>query len=100
MNPDQLEYQRMWRWANPEKRRTYELRRKYRDRREYHRQWRSQNRDAVRAYQIMRTKLVPQPCEVCGATKAHAHHENYSAPLDVRWLCPSHHRKEHLFKTI
>jgi len=39
-------------------------------------------------------KLYRQPCEVCGA-KAEAHHEDYSKPLDVRWLCPKHHRARH-----
>jgi hypothetical protein len=40
--------------------------------------------------------LIPQPCEVCGATKVHAHHDDYSRPLDVRWLCPLRHRHQHL----
>lgn len=35
--------------------------------------------------------LVQQPCEMCGA-EAEAHHEDYSQPLTVRWLCPLHHR--------
>lgn len=39
-------------------------------------------------------KLNRQPCEVCGE-KAHAHHEDYSKPLDVRWLCPTHHMRLH-----
>lgn len=30
-------------------------------------------------------------CEVCGAIKTEAHHEDYAKPLDVRWLCRSHH---------
>ena len=38
--------------------------------------------------------LAPQPCEHCGA-KAHAHHENYDNPLEVRWLCPLHHKHRH-----
>jgi len=40
-------------------------------------------------------KLLRQPCEECGATKVHAHHDDYAQPLVVRWLCPIHHRKAH-----
>ena len=40
--------------------------------------------------------LVRKPCEVCGTTeKVEAHHEDYSKPLDVRWLCFAHHRMNH-----
>lgn len=39
-------------------------------------------------------RLVPLPCFVCGC-KAEAHHPNYDAPLDVVWLCPSHHKQAH-----
>lgn len=40
-------------------------------------------------------KLERQPCEVCGATKVQAHHDDYSEPLAVRWLCPTHHHQHH-----
>ncbi len=39
--------------------------------------------------------LVRQPCEVCGAKKVDAHHEDYDKSLDVRWLCRVHHRLHH-----
>lgn len=39
--------------------------------------------------------LVKQPCEVCGALKVEAHHDDYSKPLDVRWLCRIHHIEHH-----
>jgi len=36
-------------------------------------------------------KVVRLPCMVCGFPKAQAHHEDYSKPLDVIWLCgPCH----------
>lgn len=34
------------------------------------------------------------PCMVCGA-KAEAHHPDYDRPLDVVWLCRSHHMQAH-----
>jgi hypothetical protein len=39
-------------------------------------------------------KVAPLPCFVCG-DKAEAHHPDYSAPLDVVWLCSSHHKQTH-----
>ncbi len=40
--------------------------------------------------------LERQPCEVCGSTKGvEKHHEDYSKPLEVRWLCVAHHKSAH-----
>ena len=39
--------------------------------------------------------LIPQPCAECSAEKAQAHHEDYSEPLVVEWLCRKHHLKRH-----
>lgn len=39
-------------------------------------------------------KLIKKPCLVCNK-KAQAHHEDYSKPLKVKWLCPTHHMAEH-----
>lgn len=39
--------------------------------------------------------LVRQPCEKCGSEKADAHHDDYSQPLSVRWLCRTHHLEAH-----
>ncbi len=45
---------------------------------------------------IFRGNLKPRPCEVCGATRdIDAHHDDYSKPLDVRWLCRAHHKQHH-----
>lgn len=40
-------------------------------------------------------RLVRKPCEVCGIMQSEAHHEDYSKPLDVRWLCRVHHLMHH-----
>lgn len=47
------------------------------------------------AYAVRTGKIVRQPCEVCGDPKTQGHHEDYSKPLDVRWLCFKHHREAH-----
>ena len=44
-------------------------------------------------------RLARQPCEVCGAAKAQAHHDDYGKPLDVRWLCTTHHAEWHKHNT-
>lgn len=42
-------------------------------------------------------RVVPWP--VCALplceSAPHAHHPDYSRPLDVVWLCPSHHKQAH-----
>jgi ribosomal protein S27AE len=40
-------------------------------------------------------RIVRQPCEACGKPAAHAHHDDYSKPLEVRWLCPLCHAAAH-----
>lgn len=41
--------------------------------------------------------LVKQPCEMCGTTeRVQAHHADYGKPLEVQWLCHSHHRQHHI----
>lgn len=44
---------------------------------------------------IRRGDLVRQPCEVCGSERVDAHHDDYSKPLEVRWLCRKHHSEHH-----
>ncbi len=38
-------------------------------------------------------RLVRQPCEVCGAKRVQAHHDDYSKLLEVNWLCLKDHRQ-------
>jgi len=46
-------------------------------------------------YAIKAKKLFHEDCEVCGREDAHAHHDDYAKPLNVRWLCPPHHKQWH-----
>ena len=45
-------------------------------------------------YAVAKGLIQPMPCLCCGE-KAEAHHPDYSRPLDVVWLCPSHHKQAH-----
>lgn len=42
--------------------------------------------------------LEKSPCEICGSLKVDAHHDDYSKPLEVRWLCKKHHGITHTLK--
>jgi len=44
---------------------------------------------------IRRGELKKGACEVCNGIKVDAHHDDYSKPLDVRWLCRVHHSAFH-----
>lgn len=47
---------------------------------------------AVKSKKVIR----PDQCERCGVECVpHGHHHDYSKPLDVNWLCPKCHGKEH-----
>lgn len=47
--------------------------------------------------EIKAGRLIRLPCEDCGCdTGVHAHHPDYNAPLDVKWLCKPCHDKEHV----
>ncbi len=52
-------------------------------------------RALTRSY-IKNGTLLKLPCEVCGYSDyVEAHHDDYYKPLDVRWLCRTHHREHH-----
>lgn len=44
---------------------------------------------------VRRGELVRLDCEVCGRADSRGHHDDYSNPLVVRWLCDDHHNEWH-----
>ena len=66
--------------------------------RRYHKNRRDKRKHTVRLFTnaaVQLGVLAKQPCEVCGVKKVQAHHDDYSKPLDVRWLCLTHHAAHH-----
>jgi len=99
-------------YNDPEKkRRQYELHEVYQSRPEFEAQRKryQKGRTAKFAkrhpdrYQAMYTfnnairlgKIKRGNCEVCGEENAQGHHEDYSKPLEVIWLCRRHHMNLH-----
>lgn len=50
-------------------------------------------RNAIRRGDVVK----PNTCSKCGEkpSRIEGHHEDYSKPFDVVWLCPPCHRKLH-----
>jgi hypothetical protein len=44
---------------------------------------------------ISRGKIQRSRCEICGSKDSHAHHDDYSKPLSIRWFCKKHHEAHH-----
>ena len=64
--------------------------------------WRARNPEKYQAHITVRMalyhgKIKRTGCIICGE-KAQAHHENYSKPLEVMWLCQAHHAEHHMRK--
>lgn len=88
--------------ANLEKVRAYDRARGSRTRIGYVAEYRSRFPVKARAQQAVNNavrdgRLVkPDACEDCGSTFAiHGHHDDYSKPLEVRWLCAACHHQWH-----
>ena len=97
------EQQKRWRDANRElikqrSREIYEPKRK----REWEPSEKTHARNVLNSA-VRYGKITPKPCERCGAdpkrhngsSDVHAHHDDYSKPLDVRWLCAECHIEYH-----
>lgn len=77
-------------WAQENKQRRAEINRRYRQR----------HREKYRAHTILNNalasgKIQKLPCSQCGNPNSQAHHEDYSQPLEVVWLCARHHSELH-----
>jgi len=88
------------RWKNIDRYRAYDKIRGNRQPPEYQCEYRKKNPEKYKAHSavnnaIRDNRLTRKSCEVCGEKKVHGHHDDYTKPLDVRWLCPIHHSEAH-----
>lgn len=95
---DYLNWYRKYRNENREKMRL--------NSKKYNRIWRKKNKrnntypekQAARIIlnsNIRKGNIKRLPCKVCGNIKSQGHHEDYSKPLKVIWLCALHHAQKH-----
>lgn len=62
--------------------------------------WKAENPEKRKAHSLVEKacrsgKLHRKPCCVCGESVSIAHHEDYSKPFDIIWLCSKHHNSYH-----
>jgi len=81
--------------------RAYDVKRGYRHHPGYCKEYRERFPNKHKAQNMVRNairdgKLFKEPCSECGSEEnIHAHHMDYSKPLNVTWLCAAHHHKWH-----
>jgi len=66
----------------------------------YLKEWREKYPNKYKAHNLVNNhkragNISEQPCEYCGSLKVVAHHDDYSKPLNIRWLCQAHHKQWH-----
>lgn len=84
------EYNKKWRGKNGLEKGREKSRKKYK----------RENPEKVLAHKMVYRavkagRLEKGNCEICGNVYTHAHHEDYFKPLEVKWLCPLHHKEYH-----
>lgn len=62
--------------------------------------WRERNRIKELAHRAVARALktgalVRLACERCGDPNTEAHHDDYTKPLDIKWLCDIDHKARH-----
>jgi hypothetical protein len=77
---------------------------------EYQREYREKNSNKPKLYSIdleenkrylaraaaNRAYPTPKQCEIDGCQEiGERHHDDYDKPLEIRWLCPTHHKELH-----
>lgn len=92
-------YALAYRAENIEKIREYDRARGSRQSKTYLKQYREKYPNKYKAHTKLNNalrdgRIQKQPCEICGADSV-AHHDDYSKPLEVRWLCQAHHKQWH-----
>ena len=100
-----LEYYKKYRKKNRKKMREYNknYNKEYRKEHGYYNEenWKKNNPEKVKAQRMLnyaiRVGIIERgKCEVCDGENSQGHHDDYSKPLKVKWLCPIHHKEYHL----
>ncbi len=65
---------------------------------DYKKKYREDNPEKTKVHRLIQKeyrngRIKKAPCVVCGSVKSEAHHENYSDPYDIIWLCKKHHNQ-------
>ena len=107
-NPDKVKkWQESWRKRNKKKMRIYHREYRKNNKEEINkrgkksqRKWKLKNKEKVKAhrkvqYALYKGNLLRKPCEICNKKKTEAHHDDYTKPFKVRWLCRLHHAEFH-----
>lgn len=98
-----IEYAKKHRLENLESVRAYDRKRGNRQSKEYSKHYRKNNPEKYKAHNAVNNAIRDGKlkkgmcCEECGEIerRLHAHHDNYSKPLQVKWLCPGCHKQHH-----
>ena len=68
------------------------------EQREYFKKWNKENPEKIKAQRLAQKIKIPknQLCEICGSKEnLDKHHEDYSKPLEVMFLCRKCHKRLH-----